>query len=428
MKHNRPSQGWRDEAINEALRASALSEGDGSAMVNVALRVHLPDYTLLSKSLDRAKTIEFLRENGSDVRRLVSSPSRTYGYQERTDPVVSFDWYSLEWQERRFEVAMPPSGNPNGIAIFAGPTEDDVNALVQAAAKYAIRPRHRCLRFSNAWESAPDIDAEIGAVTWDDIVLPPKTIHDIKTAIEGFFAHEDAYTALGFPWRRGILLVGPPGTGKTMICKAAASSTNVPYLYVRDVREQGQAGQIRSIFERARMLAPCILVFEDMDGFVTTANRTVFLNELDGFNSNNGLLILASSNHPEKIDDALLKRPSRFDRVVHISLPDINERREYCRRLIVRSDLGKHVVEGIDVESLVDRIAERTEGFTPAYLKEVFVSAALSCVHEGSAKLDLAFTAAALQQVDEFREFLRKVQDPAALAEIRNGAKMGLRG
>jgi hypothetical protein len=109
-------------------------------------------------------------------------------------------------------------------------------------------------------------------------------------------------------------------------------------------------------------------------------------------------------------------------------MPGIEERREYCRRIIERSNLHAFITETVDRIALIEQIARRTEGFTPAYLKEVFVSAALSCVHDGSPRLDQAFADAALRQVEDLRDFLRKSHNPEALGELGNGATMGLRG
>lgn len=428
MKNFRQPAGWRDRAIDAAIHAYATSDGTGTDLAYVYIRKHLPGSCVYSRDMDRQKLTEFLRANTDEMRTLVSGSASTFGYQNDSEPHALYGWYSAVWQGHPFEIALPPDHSIDGATLFVGDDDSTLRAFVDAATDYSIRPLGRALCYSEGWESAPDIDAEIGSITWDDIVLSKGLVEEVRSAIDGFLGNREIYKTLGFPWRRGILLVGPPGTGKTMICKAAASGTSVPYLYVRDLREHGHCSAIHTIFERARQLSPCILVFEDMDGFVNASNRTIFLNEMDGFGSNDGLLILASSNHPERIDDALLKRPSRFDRVFHVSLPDFAERREYCQRLIERSQLGKHVAVDVDRDSLIDRIAERTEGFTPAYLKEVFVSAALASAHEGRSTLDQDFVAAALRQVDEFRAFLKKAQNPESLGEMTNGAKMGLRG
>jgi SpoVK/Ycf46/Vps4 family AAA+-type ATPase len=310
-----------------------------------------------------------------------------------------------------------------------GYDEDDVLCIARDAAtverlnaaltEFAERPAGRCLHYAEGWKSAPHLDEEIGKVTWDDLVLAPALLSSVRESVEGFFHHRDAYSALGFPWRRGILLVGPPGTGKTMICKAAAAAVpDWPFLYVRDLREYHEEDAIKAIFERARKLAPCILTFEDMDGLVSDANRTVFLNELDGFHNNEGMLIIASSNHPEKIDEALLKRPSRFDRVFHVGLPAAAERRTYCLSILSRSSLAERLCPSLDPPMLAGEVARLTEGFTPAYLKEVFVGAALQRAQAGAMTLDGEFARAVMGQVDALRTHLRRMRDPEALAEM----------
>jgi SpoVK/Ycf46/Vps4 family AAA+-type ATPase len=165
-----------------------------------------------------------------------------------------------------------------------------------------------------------------------------------------------------------------------------------------------------------------------MDGLVNEANRSVFLNELDGFKNNEGLLIIASSNHPERIDEALLKRPSRFDRVFHLGLPLLAEREEYCRRILQRSSLTERFAPTLDGDKLVREVSARTEGFTPAYLKEAFISAALHLAQSGIMELDHRFEQAVLDQVDELRQYLRQVRDPGSLGEMRShDGPIGLR-
>lgn len=123
------------------------------------------------------------------------------------------------------------------------------------------------------------------------------------------------------------------------------------------------------VFDRARKTAPCVLVLEDLDSLVTAHNRSFFLNELDGFAANIGIVALATTNHPERLDPAILDRPSRFDRKYPFILPALAERKAYITlwngTLKPRLRLTD---EGIET------ISAQTEDFSFAYLKELFLS------------------------------------------------------
>ena len=174
------------------------------------------------------------------------------------------------------------------------------------------------------------------------------------------------------PWKRGILFVGPAGNGKTHTVKALINSLNQPCLYVKSFRSPHTGGideyNIRAIFDRARRSAPCLLVLEDLDTLITPQNRSFFLNELDGFASNIGIVALATTNHPERLDPSILDRPSRFDRKYPFDLPELPERTAY---ITMWNDSLKPSLRLSD-EGL-SKISEITEGFSFAYLKELFL-------------------------------------------------------
>ena len=144
-----------------------------------------------------------------------------------------------------------------------------------------------------------------------------------------------------------------------------------PCLYVKSFKAPHGADQfnIRTVFDRARRTAPCILVFEDLDAQLTPQNRSFFLNELDGFAANIGIVTLATTNHPERLDPAILDRPSRFDRKYPFDLPEQPERHAY----IVMWNKSLKPALRLSDEGAV-KISELTEGFSFAYLKELFLS------------------------------------------------------
>lgn len=382
------------------------------------VRTHLPGYATLFAVGDSQRLSEFVHKECTDVRSLLDGSHD--GVTWRGDRYATVLWYAAQFAGERVEITMTPSAQ-NGHGLLLASTDAKVlHALADKWASFNLRPSGRCLVHSHGWQQAPELDVEIGRTTWDDIVLPQQLFDDLRRTIDGFVMHRAAFESLGFPWRRGVLLVGPPGTGKTLVCRAvAAQLSDFPFLYVRDLQgnEYGK-NPITAIFDRARKLAPCVLAFEDIDSFISDSNRAVFLNELDGFSANTGLFVIASSNHPERIDVALLKRPSRFDRVFHLGLPAEPERAEYGRRLLSRGTLASKLAPELDVAALTSQLAKKSDGFTPAYLKEVYLAAALALAQRGVERLGQDYADECKEQLDVLREQIKKTRDAASLGEL----------
>jgi AAA+ superfamily predicted ATPase len=185
------------------------------------------------------------------------------------------------------------------------------------------------------------------------------------------------YERYRIPWKRGILFVGPPGNGKTHAVKALINFLGKPCLYVKSFKAEYRKDEknISDVFQRARKAAPCLLVLEDLDSLLTDENRSFFLNELDGFASNIGIVTLATTNHPERLDPAILDRPSRFDRKYPFDLPQLQERIDYIRHWNASLQSAMQLPD-----EAIGHIARLTEDFSFAYLKELFLSSMMKWI------------------------------------------------
>ena len=152
----------------------------------------------------------------------------------------------------------------------------------------------------------------------------------------------------------------------------------IPTLYVKSLAGcHGPEYAIREIFVKARDTTPCLLVFEDLDSLITDKVRSFFLNEVDGLENNDGILMIGSTNHLERLDAGISKRPGRFDRKYHFNLPTAIERAQYCDYWALKLSKNKSISFP---PSLSHAIASITDSFSFAYLKEAFIAALLVLV------------------------------------------------
>ena len=216
--------------------------------------------------------------------------------------------------------------------------------------------------------------------------------------IVDFLKNPSKYTALGGKIPKGALLVGPPGTGKTLLAKAVAGEANVPFFSISgsDFVEMFVgvgASRVRDLFRQAKEKAPCIVFIDEIDavgrarskngGFSSNDERENTLNqlltEMDGFGTNSGVIILAATNRADILDKALM-RAGRFDRQIHVELPDLKEREEIFSVHLRNLKLA----EDFDLEFL----AKHTPGFSGADIANVCNEAALTAARKDKASID----------------------------------------
>ena len=248
--------------------------------------------------------------------------------------------------------------------------------------------------------------------SWEDVVLPDVQKASIRSSIEGFFKSEKLYKSLDIAWQRGLLMIGPPGCGKTLLCRAIASESNVPFIMVRLDARSGDY-MLKVAWKMARTLSPAIICLEDVDRlFVNGGNgRTSlvhFLNLLDGIQKNNhGILFIGTANHPEHIDKALVNRPSRFDRVFKIEVPNQDSRRKYLVGLIKQFKIS---------EEAIVRTIEATDKMSMAFLKEIVTQACLTAVFDGKlAPDDNYLIEAALALKKQYKEAEKDFQKDTSI-------------
>ena len=239
-----------------------------------------------------------------------------------------------------------------------------------AVCEWSCEVRGEILVFQDGYfQKNEELFESIKSTTFDNLILREPLKQQLQTEFAQFFRSRETYERYGIPWRRGAIFIGPPGNGKTHTIKALINSLGQPCLYIRSFKsDDTEQENIAEVFKRARM-APCVVVLEDLDAMIHDQNRSFFLNELDGFQPNNGVVVLATTNHAEKLDPAILDRPSRFDRKYQFDLPGKAERLRYVQKW--NTDLQ---VELRLAEPTLALVVKNTEGFSFAYLKELFVA------------------------------------------------------
>ncbi|KAF2840492.1 P-loop containing nucleoside triphosphate hydrolase protein [Patellaria atrata CBS 101060] len=308
--------------------------------------------------------------------------------------VVLFGKYIYKWKnparDEPQEFLVYIINGRDGSNSYPAPTnhyilcreERDADDLILTASQWGTELHNEVWVFDGGYfQKSYELWESVQHAEWENVILDADIKKAIIKDVTNFFDSRETYEKLKVPWKRGVIYYGPPGNGKTISIKAMMHTLYerkdpIPTVYVRTLTSfAGPEWSLSQIFGKARQVAPCYLVFEDLDSIVSDAVRSYFLNEVDGLRSNDGILMIGSTNHLDRLDPGISKRPSRFDRKYFFPNPDFAQRAAYA------AFWQRKLADNPDIEfpdKLCKAIASITDGFSFAYMQEAFVATLLT--------------------------------------------------
>ncbi|ADJ26541.1 AAA ATPase central domain protein [Dehalogenimonas lykanthroporepellens BL-DC-9] len=234
--------------------------------------------------------------------------------------------------------------------------------------------RHACVRMNAYYPALITPESR----SWNSIILDEDTLRDIRQNTIGFFRKSRQLARMGVPRKRGLILSGHPGTGKTLICKAIMKQTAGKYTCITtDPGLMDEPNYIRAVYALAGELAPSFVFIEDLDQigqsrslfpFHNGSPLNTLLEVMDGAEACDGIITIATTNSLDSLDSALIRRPSRFDRIIELPHPDEDKRRS------IIDTLSRRIRLDADIKAYITR---STRHFTPAQLQEVIYTLAI---------------------------------------------------
>jgi hypothetical protein len=380
---------WIEEMIGVPLDQTLTLEVDGEPGNAVAERLFqgLP-LSARAKARNRSWNSlidEWTLPSGGSPRIAVSL------LRERRPKTAPATVWNLEWQE--IPIALKLRGLPRRVVSVNLPVVFPPSELPipESSRHWLIARRQDAAALLLMMQQVQDkaersLGTMCGAIRlegrydWDTLVLDPTVSRLVRRDFELFFEREEWFRKHNLPYRRGYLLYGNPGNGKTAVIRVMAAHPHIRP-YALDLSDgDNRSSQLVALFEHAARNTPALVILEDLDrAFPTEGKRTrersvsfqALLNCLDGVATKDGVITVATANTPECLDPALIKRPGRFDRVVRFRNPDANLRRQYYLRL-------NPILTGDEFEIAIDK----TNGFSFAHLRETYITGAQSAFEE----------------------------------------------
>ena len=341
-----------------------------------------------------------LASNSLDLREYARLGCCEYSPRECPRPLSTWYWggedhddlyqnhglvvWKVKWQEHELNVVQLRWENNCGGGYrdwVAAPSEEIGKAFILDIERKTNAPGEAILVFTGGrWKRSRAMYQATQDSSFDDLIMDDDLKQSIRSDFKQFLKSEEHYKKLGIAWRRGAIFIGPPGNGKTHCVRALVKELGVAVLYVQSLSHPHYTSEQLwgQVFERARQLRPCVLVLEDLDSLVKSDNRSYFLNQLDGFEKNHGMIVLATTNYPERIDEGIVDRPSRFDRKYHFDLPTKDERQAFLE------SWQERLAEETNWQNdEVASVADATDGYSFAYLKELVIGSVMRWLEDG---------------------------------------------
>jgi len=305
----------------------------------------------------------------------------TFNFDELLSGVESRHPYSLGWDDCPIAFIVRGFISPliaMAVSYHAGPGSDRENtAQILVIRREAAEQVLHLLEELSKSDGEPKLHTHNGIAQnirrceWDQLVLDPNVVSLLKNDFESFFQREPWFRRMRLPFRRGYLLHGPPGNGKSTAVRAMLTSGRLTAYTIRFFDSQIDDGDLERVFARAVKHAPAMILLEDIDrAFPRTGESRCkvslqqLLNCLDGVATGEGIITVATANEPTILDPAILRRPGRFDRVVHFADPSPMLRREYFIRMQKQFTVAT-----------LDAVVADSSGFSFAQLREAYIIA-----------------------------------------------------
>ena len=286
----------------------------------------------------------------------------------------------LEKDKTRFILEFQNSFHTDGwwVTVYYQDTSEEL-------AKSFLKDLEEYAKEHNYLKTAK-IDASLSFIpkteyTWNDVVLPAKTRQELQINVDGMINNIELYKKNNIKFKRGLILKGPPGTGKTLIGKIICNSAACTFLWVTP-RFLERSIHVKAVCDMARELSPSILFLEDIDLYSedrrSVGNATLLgelMNQLDGLIENHFIIVIATTNRVDDVEEALRNRPGRFDRILDIGLPS-----SAGRLSMLELFTSKYKLDGVDLAD----IASKIDGYSGAHVKELVITAAITAIDEKS--------------------------------------------